>query len=98
MPKILRAILVLSILFVQSCSRYESSAAVDMDFIAEAYVKLVLKVGQYNEDFVDSYCGPEEWRPISEGNAQIEEFPYQEFKTEAGELIDQSVFVPGQCQ
>jgi hypothetical protein len=33
-----------------------------MDTIAESYVKLVLAVGQHDEDYVDAYHGPEAWR------------------------------------
>ncbi len=32
-----------------------------MNRIAEAYVKLVLAVGQHDSDYVDAYHGPEEW-------------------------------------
>ncbi len=34
-----------------------------MNTIAESYVKLILKVGLYDGDFVDSYYGPQEWKP-----------------------------------
>ena len=34
-----------------------------MDPIAEGYVKLVLAVGQHDEDYVDAYYGPPAWRP-----------------------------------
>jgi hypothetical protein len=34
-----------------------------MNKIAESYVKLVLKIGQHNPDFIDAYYGPEEWKP-----------------------------------
>jgi hypothetical protein len=33
-----------------------------MDPIAEAYVKLVLAVGEHDEDYVDAYYGPAAWR------------------------------------
>jgi hypothetical protein len=33
-----------------------------LDGIAEAYVKLVLAVGQHDGDYVDAYYGPAEWR------------------------------------
>jgi hypothetical protein len=35
----------------------------DMNGIAERYVKLVLKVGQHDADYVDAYYGPSEWKP-----------------------------------
>lgn len=33
-----------------------------MNTLAESYVKLVLRVGFYDADFVDAYYGPEEWK------------------------------------
>jgi len=35
----------------------------DMNSIAERYVKLVLKVGQHDKDFVDAYYGDPAWKP-----------------------------------
>src|SRR3989304_5197552 len=40
-----------------------SELELKMNNIAEAYVKLVLKVGQHDADYVDAYYGPEEWKP-----------------------------------
>ena len=34
--------------------------------VAERYVKLVLKVGQHDADFVDAYYGDESWRPAGD--------------------------------
>lgn len=34
--------------------------------VAEGYVKLVLAVGRHDEDYVDAYYGPEEWRAAAE--------------------------------
>ena len=33
-----------------------------LDQVAEGYVKLVLRVGQYDKDYVDAYFGPASWR------------------------------------
>lgn len=33
----------------------------EMNTVAEAYVRLVLAVGQHDDDYVDAYHGPEEW-------------------------------------
>jgi hypothetical protein len=38
-----------------------------MDRIAEDYVKLVLAIGQHDDDYVDAYYGPPEWRKEAEG-------------------------------
>jgi hypothetical protein len=34
-----------------------------MNAVSEAYVRLVLAVGQHDPDYVDAYYGPPEWRP-----------------------------------
>jgi hypothetical protein len=44
-----------------ACQRSPESAA--MRRIAEQYVKLVLKVGQHDENFVDAYYGNPQWKP-----------------------------------
>jgi hypothetical protein len=44
-----------------ACLRSPESAA--MRRIAEQYVKLVLKVGQHDENFVDAYYGNPQWKP-----------------------------------
>jgi len=43
------------------------SAPMSLDTIAEAYVKLVLAVGQHDGDYVDAYYGPAEWKNAAEG-------------------------------
>ena len=40
----------------------QSEALARMDKAAEAYVKLVLAVGQHDADYVDAYHGPESWK------------------------------------
>jgi hypothetical protein len=37
-----------------------------MDRFAEDYVKLVLAIGQHDDDYVDAYYGPAEWRTEAE--------------------------------
>lgn len=36
-----------------------------MNRLAEQYVKLILKLGKFDPDYVDAYYGPEEWQPDS---------------------------------
>jgi hypothetical protein len=50
--------------------------AQSMNHIAEGYVKLVLKIGLYDSDYVDAYYGPAAWRP-AETNKK-DKFPYQD--------------------
>ncbi len=39
-----------------------ASANTSLDNVAEAYVKLVLAIGQHDPDYVDAYFGPLKWR------------------------------------
>ncbi|MFI5236625.1 MAG: hypothetical protein ACHQLA_01650 [Ignavibacteriales bacterium] len=43
--------------------KQESDLEIIMNDIAKGYVKLVLRTGQYDPDFVDAYYGPQEWKP-----------------------------------
>lgn len=60
-----------------------SLRAATMDQIAEAYVKLVLAVGQHDPDYVDAYYGPPEWREAVEK----EKKPLASVAAEATSLI-----------
>src|SRR5437867_8397119 len=53
--------------------------------IAEAYVKLVLAMGQHDPDYVDAYYGPPEWKKQSETKK-----PLDAIALEATQLRDQS--------
>jgi hypothetical protein len=52
--------------------------------IAEAYVKLVLAMGQHDPDYVDAYYGPPEWKKDSK-----EKKPLDKIASEATRLRDQ---------
>ena len=54
-----------------------------MQRTAEAYVKLVLAVGQHDADYVDAYYGPPEWR----AEAEAKKRPLAEIRAEAEVLI-----------
>lgn len=51
---------------------------------AESYVRLALRFGQYDSDYVDAYYGPEELKPEGKPAA---EFPIEEFRKEAAALV-----------
>ncbi len=55
-----------------------------MNAIAERYVKLVLKVGAYDSDYVDAYYGPEEWKPAAVNGGK---FPCGELEEEVHALV-----------
>ncbi len=87
--------LAVSLIFLVSCSKQNE---VNMDAIAEGYVKLVLKIGLYDADYVDAYYGSEEWRPV-EGSKQ-KKFPHEQLIEKvnglAGQLekVNQNEFSP----
>lgn len=57
----------------------------DMNQIAERYVKLVLALGQHDENYVDAYYGPEAWQ----AEAKAEKAPLDKIKGDAASLIEQ---------
>ncbi len=54
-----------------------------MNQIAEAYVKLVLAVGNHDPDYVDAYHGPEEWK----AEAQKQKQPLEEIHNSAAQTL-----------
>lgn len=58
-----------------------------MNKIAEEYIKLVLKIGQYDDGYIDAYYGPETWMPKELSIDQKKVFPYSEFKSETEHLL-----------
>ncbi|MFO7445359.1 MAG: hypothetical protein R6W90_03290 [Ignavibacteriaceae bacterium] len=85
-------VILLTVFIFVSCSNYNNSQPnkeleVKMNSIAEQYVKLILKVGQHDPDYVDAYYGPEEWKPaekITPGDSAVVQALYDE----AGSLLD----------
>ncbi len=69
--------------FLTNCKSTPSPTTIEV--IAEDYVRLVLKVGQYDSAVVDAYFGPEEWQP-SEQKANV--FPQETLVNSANALID----------
>src|SRR3989449_5928045 len=45
--------------------------------IAEAYVKLVLAIGQHDPDYVDAYYGPPEWKKQSHGKRPLDAIAHE---------------------
>src|SRR5262245_47906646 len=54
-------VLLATVLSVTSCGLVAPRPS--MNQIAERYVKLVLQVGQHDENFVDAYYGNPSWKP-----------------------------------
>ena len=82
----MRIVVTILLLFIAlSCSTQKEN---DMQDIAEKYVKLVLKVGQYDSDVVDAYHGPEEWKPAKLSEEEKTNFPNNILIEEAKGLIE----------
>src|SRR2546430_14588994 len=60
------------------------ATATSLNKIAEAYVKLVLAMGQHDPDYVDAYYGPPEWKKLSQ-----EKKPLDAIAHDATRLCDQ---------
>ncbi len=50
----------------ERCFSFHDTHGDTMNQIAESYVKLVLALGQHDEDYVDAYHGPKEWMKEAE--------------------------------
>ena len=75
-------------LTVLTCARLSLGAeTVDVNDIAERYVKLVLEVGLYERGYIDAYFGPPEWKP--DLDMAQDEFPAKALRSKADSLIAQ---------
>ena len=54
----------------------------DLNQLAETYVKLVLATGQHNPNYVDAYYGPAEWQ------AEVKKQPLTELLQQSAQLSD----------
>ena len=77
-------LLLLFTLLLISCSQKESKN--EMNSIAEKFVKLVLKVGQYDPAVVDAYHGPDEWKPEELSSEDKNNYPLNNFIKEVESL------------
>ncbi len=69
--------IVLSVIILSGCSEktdlpHKGELELQMNDVAEQYVKLVLEIGIYNPDYVDAYYGPEEWKPVNTVNNEVD--------------------------
>ncbi len=77
-------LLLSSMMALTAC--FEKVPTLIMNEVAERYVKLVLAVGRHDEDFVDAYYGPAEWKAEAE---QGEPIPVKELLAQADLLVHQ---------
>ncbi|OQY26268.1 MAG: hypothetical protein B6244_14080 [Candidatus Cloacimonetes bacterium 4572_55] len=57
-----------------------------MNDIVESYIKLALRTGQYDPDYIDSYHGPEEFRPAALSSVEEKTFPFEELVGQVQDL------------
>src|SRR5262245_41683321 len=63
MTRVFQARIYLSAAIAATIACTSAPLAPDMNQIAERYVKLVLLVGQHDDNFVDAYYGDPSWKP-----------------------------------
>jgi hypothetical protein len=74
-------------LLIISCKPAHKPVASGMDGIAEKYVKLVLEIGLYDKYYIDAYHGPDEWKPEEISEDKAKNFPSEELRQKAEELL-----------
>ena len=72
--------------FIISNSLALSTTAVDINDIAQSYVKLVLEIGLYEPDYAETFFGPFEWIPAEDDYE--EEFPSEKLLQKIDALIE----------
>ena len=70
------------------------TASDGMNTIAEAYVKLVLAIGQHDADYVDAYYGPAQWKDA----AAKEKKSLDAIGAEAKQLVDTLQKIPAPAE
>jgi hypothetical protein len=88
----LKYLFIAAALFFISCGEQKNEISKNlessMNRIAEQYVKLVLKIGIYDSDYVDAYYGPAEWKPETKSDTLSDSASFQSLYDEAGKLLD----------
>ena len=72
-----------------SCSHTDNSAVNEesqLNELARQYVRLGLRIGQYDKDFVDAYYGPDSLKPL---NPPLTVFPKDSFLMEVSRLSNE---------
>ncbi len=89
-----KILLIIPLSFVLFCCggeerKFNSELEIKMNEIAERYVKLVLRVGRFDPDYVDAYYGPAEWKDEVEKEAiEKDTLAYVKLNDEADELLN----------
>lgn len=80
-------LLIVSVLFALACKNpVEEQENKKLNKLAGEYVRLGLTIGQYDEDFVDAYYGPDSLKP---GREPDEDFPKDSLVASVNELMNE---------
>lgn len=60
-----------------------------IDAIAESYVRLALRLGLHDPDYVDAYIGPPQWKPSAADTARERQVPVAALRGDADRLLAQ---------
>ena len=91
MPDVVRRVVPLvPVLLLAACGS-SSSASIDMNALADRYVRLVLASGQHDPDFVDAYYGPAELKAQVEAEGKR---PLAELRADVARLAGEIAAVP----
>ena len=71
-----------------ACTSSKNTKEENLNTLAEKYVKLVLRIGQYDGDFVDAYYGPSHWKPAPLATDD-KNFPATQFMDECEALLQE---------
>ncbi len=79
------SILIAGILILSCNQQRSTSASVNINQLAEKYVRLALDIGRYDSSFVDAYYGPDSLK-VAETKKEV--FPKERFLSDVQELQD----------
>ncbi len=82
MKRVYQVLIILAFFNILSCSQ-QLKEPEEIYALAESYVKLILAIAEYDDGFVDSYFGPEDWKPTGKVKKSP---PYDEFKNRLDHL------------
>lgn len=74
-------------LLFATCAFQNNKDLTELNNISESYVKLVLKIGIYDSEYIDACFAPEKLYPSSLDSNKLDIFPYNKFKSEVNNLI-----------
>src|SRR5512146_1651440 len=83
-------LLLLSGILLISCGEKKLQPSRELDVkmnnIVERYVKVILKVGKFDPDYVDAYYGPDKWKP--DNSFQADSGSLKQLDAETNALLD----------